>query len=395
MPHPLIHQVSLVGCFCLTLLLGGRLAAAEEASAKASQDLPQTDVFVSGEGGYKAYRIPSMTVTKSGTLLAICEGRFGGLSDAGNIDLLLRRSTDGGKTWSPTQVIWDDDNNTCGNPCVVVDRETGKIWLLATWNLGSDHEGQIINGQSKDTRRVYVLSSEDDGQTWSAPQEVTETTKKQDWAWYATGPGCGIQLEHGPHKGRMVIPCDHIEAGTKGYYSHVIYSDDHGKTWQLGGRTPEGKVNECEVVELTGGRMMLCMRNYDRSIKARQVAISDDGGATWTDQKIDPELIEPRCQASIRRLRWPSAEQSGVILFLNPAHPDKREAMTILASEDDGETWPISMPIYEGSSAYSCLCIFDSPEGKPQIGCLYERDNYRKITFTHFDWETLAKKAPK
>ncbi|RCS41514.1 exo-alpha-sialidase [Bremerella cremea] len=394
MTNTFVKPATVLAHLCLALVLCCQTALAEN-KVEDSQALPQTDLFVSGEGGYNSYRIPALAVTKSGTLLAFCEGRKNSLSDAGKIDLLLRRSTDGGKTWSPMQVIWDDGSNTCGNPCVVVDQETGVIWLLSTWNLGSDHEGQIINGKSKDTRRVYVLSSEDDGKTWSSAQEITATTKKKNWAWYATGPGCGIQLEHGPHKGRLVIPCDHIEAGTKGYYSHVIYSDDHGKTWQLGGRTPKGQVNECEVVELTGGKMMLCMRNYDRSIKARQTAISEDGGATWTDQKIDPELVEPRCQASIRRLRWPSAEQAGVLLFLNPAHPDKREAMTILASEDDGETWPLAMPIYDGSSAYSCLCIFDSPAGNPQIGCFYERDNYRKITFTHFDWETLVKEAQK
>jgi sialidase-1 len=121
------------------------------------------------------------------------------------------------------------------------------------------------------------------------PEEITGDTKKPDWTWYATGPGAGIQIQHGPHKGRLVIPCDHIEADTKHYYSHVIYSDDGGQTWQLGGSTPEHQVNECEVVELAEpqGRLMLNMRNYDRSNRTRQTALSDDGGATWHSQKHD------------------------------------------------------------------------------------------------------------
>ncbi|MCA9080940.1 MAG: exo-alpha-sialidase, partial [Planctomycetaceae bacterium] len=99
-----------------------------------------------------------------------------------------------------------------------------------------------------------------------------------DWTWYATGPGSGIQMEAGPHQGRLVIPCDHIQAQTKHYYSHVIYSDDHGASWRLGGSSPQHQVNECEVVELDDGRLLLNMRNYDRSHKARQVAFSNDGG---------------------------------------------------------------------------------------------------------------------
>ena len=99
---------------------------------------------------------------------------------------------------------------------------------------------------------MFVTHSTDDGLSWSDPREITADVKRDDWTWYATGPGSGIQIQHGPHQGRLVIPCDHIEAGTKRYYSHVIYSDDHGKSWQLGGSTPQHQVNECEVVELAG-----------------------------------------------------------------------------------------------------------------------------------------------
>jgi sialidase-1 len=345
--------------------------------------LEETDVFVSGQSGYHTYRIPSVIATKQGTLLAFCEGRKKDRSDAGDIDLVLRRSTDGGKTWSAMHKLWDDEGNTCGNPCPVVDQETGTVWLLLTWNDGRVRENAIQPGFGKDSRRVFVTHSSDDGETWAEPQEITRDVKKEDWTWYATGPGAGIQLTRGKHKGRLVIPCDHKRRDGKRElgYSHVIYSDDHGKTWQLGGATPTDKCNECEVVELADGRLLLNMRSHDNKIKNRQISYSDDGGATWSEPRSDTTLIEPICQASIRRYRWPSDDKPGVILFSNPASTTKRERLTIRASLDEGKSWPQERVLYAGPSAYSCLCML--PSGK--IGCLYEKDNYQRITFARVD----------
>jgi sialidase-1 len=340
-------------------------------------------LYVSGQDGYRTYRIPALAVTTQGTLLAFCEGRKNSASDTGDIDLLVKRSTDHGRTWSPQQVVWDDAGNTCGNPCAVVERETGTIWLLMTWNRGDDHESQIIAQTSKDTRRVFVTHSTDDGLNWSDPREITADAKRDDWTWYATGPGSGIQIQHGPQQGRLVIPCDHIEAGTKRYYSHIIYSDDQGKRWQLGGSTPEHQVNECEAVELAGGRLMLNMRNYDRSQKNRQVAVSEDGGLTWKDQRFDPALIEPICQAAIERFSWPSADSKSVILFSNPASRDGRVNMTVRASFDEGQTWTASRVLHAGPSAYSDLAVLANGE----IGCLYEAGQahaYESIVFAEF-----------
>ncbi len=211
-----------------------------------------------------------------------------------------------------------------------------------TWNRGDDHERQIIAQTSKDTRRVFVTCSTDDGLTWKDPQEITGDVKQNDWTWYATGPGSGIQIGHGSHKGRLVIPCDHIEAGTKHYYSHIIYSEDHGNSWRLGGTTPRHQVNECEVVELSDGQLMLNMRNYDRTKKNRQVAISDDGGMTWKDQRFDVTLIEPICQAAIERASWAGGGSRSQLLFSNPASRDGRVNMTVRISFDEGLTWPAS-----------------------------------------------------
>lgn len=352
-------------------------------SALASDEIGEA-VFTGGQGGYHTYRIPALAVTGAGTVLAFCEGRRGSASDMGAIDLLLRRSADGGRSWGEVQVLWSDRGNTCGNPCAVVDRETGSIWLLATWNRGDDSESEIIARTSQDTRRVFVLHSEDDGASWSAPTEITTDVKPPTWTWYATGPGSGIQLERGPHSGRLVIPCDHIEAETKHYYSHVITSDDHGASWRLGGSTPEHQVNECEVVELSDGRLMLNMRNYDPTRRARQVALSDDGGATWTDQRIDAALPEPICQASLER----ADGEPPMLLFCNPASERSRERLTVRGSLDEGQSWPLARVLHEGPAAYSDLAIL--ADGR--IACLYEagaKSPYESIVFQALGREGL------
>lgn len=352
-------------------------------------EVQRVDIFTSGEGGYHTYRIPAVIAAANGDLLAFCEGRRDHVRDTGNIDLLLRRSADGGKTWGPVQVVWDDGPNTCGNPCPVVDAETGMVHLLMTWNRGDDTESTIKSGKSKDTRRVFVCESTDHGVTWSKPRDITADAKLENWAWYATGPGAGIQLQRGDHQGRLVIPCDNSTLPWKdhsSYQSHALYSDDHGKTWQLSEPISPG-VNECEVVELADGRLLMNMRNYRRSEhRARAVSISEDGGATWSPVRHDPTLIEPVCQASIRRIRWPKGEKPGVIAFSNPASTDKRVNLTVRASFDDGKTWPASRTLYAGGSAYSCLVALPNE----RIGCLYEADGYQRIEFATFDLSWLA-----
>jgi sialidase-1 len=386
------------------LLAGGALCARAQTTPAAAVPPPpaadsantnslwQTNVFVSGQDGYHTCRIPALVVTARGTLLAFAEGRRQGGGDAGDIDLRLKRSTDLGRTWQAAQLVWDDGANTCGNPCPVLDRETGEVWLLLTWNRGDDPEPKIIAGTSHDTRRVFVARSADEVLTWSKPREITPEVKLTNWTWYATGPGAGLQLERGAHRGRLVIPCDHIEAGSRRYYSHVIYSDDHGRTWKLGGSTPRDQVNECEVAQLADGRLLLNMRNYDRTQRTRQTAFSSDGGLSWTGQRHAAELVEPICQASLRRHSWPGAGRPGVLLFSNPASA-KRERLTVRASFDEGQTWPVSRLLEARPSAYSCLAAL--PDGS--IGLLYEtgvKNPYETIIFARFDLGWLTGGVP-
>ncbi|MBA4188670.1 MAG: exo-alpha-sialidase [Planctomycetaceae bacterium] len=335
-------------------------------------DPVQTPVFVSGEGGYHTYRIPSVIVTPKGSVLAFCEGRKGGRGDAGDIDMILKRSTDSGKTWGKTQVVWDDGTNTCGNPCPVVDTKTGTIHLLMTHNVGTDSESAIVSGKSKAGRTVWITSSSDDGESWTKPTEITKDVTKAGWTWYATGPGVGIQLKNG----RLLIPCDSKSDGGKVRESHVIFSDDGGKSWKLGGVVGPN-CNESQAVELADGSVMLNMRTYAANNR-RFVAISKDGGETFTKPVDDKELIEPVCQGSILRLPG----EKGGVMFSNPASL-KREKLTVRLSRDEGKTWAVAKELHAGPAAYSCLTVLPSGE----VGCLYERGDknaYETITFARF-----------
>ncbi len=173
------------------------------------------------------------------------------------------------------------------NPCPVVDQNTGIIWLLLTHNLGIDKESQIVDGTSEGSRTVWVTHSADDGVTWAAPKEITDTTKRKNWSWYATGPGVGIQLRRPPFQNRLVIPCDNKTLGdTIGSHSHVIYSDDGGKTWKLGGVTEDG-VNECQVAERSDGiaAAQHAPRQWESSENAR-----DFYKLRWRDELVQPDV---------------------------------------------------------------------------------------------------------
>lgn len=317
-------------------------------------------IYKSGEEGYKCFRIPALITTAKGTLLAFAEGRKNNCSDAGDIDLVVKRSNDGGKTWSPLQLVWNDSTNTCGNPAPVVDQTTGNIVLLSTWNLGSDHEKDIIDEKSKDTRRVFVLFSSDDGITWSSAKEITRDVKKPGWTWYATGPGRGIQLNKGKHRGRLVIPCNHIVS--KKNYSHVIYSDNGGAAWKLGGITRQEGVNESTVAELSNGHLLLNMRNASKS-RHRQIAVSKNAGKKWSAIYPDTTLVEPVCEANLIQYKYPGTKEA--LLFSNPASTTSRIQMTVRISYDNGKTWPRKKLVYAGPSAYSCLTVL--PNGNPAI----------------------------
>ncbi len=357
--------------------LKGLLVSGLSFSQAAEQGQPaDTEVFRSGEDQYHTFRIPALLRTRKGTLLAFCEGRRGSSSDTGDIDLLLKRSDDQGKTWSATQIVSDMGADTIGNPCPVQEKKTGRIFLPLTMNRGSVSEKQMIERQVPDKRRVFICHSDNDGRSWSEPVEITKDVSRPEWTWYATGPGNGIQTR----SGRLIIPCDHIVEGSKAFHSHVIYSDDRGQSWHLGG-VAEEKTNECQIAELRDGTLMLNMRSYHGKNR-RAVSLSKDGGLNWSPLYLDDQLIEPVCQASL-------IAHQGILYFLNPAS-DKREKMTIRSSMDDGKTWNAGKILFAGPSAYSSLAAM----GRNQLGCLYECGDqraYDKIVFSRFSTEWINK----
>ncbi|MDB5111642.1 MAG: Exo-alpha-sialidase [Mucilaginibacter sp.] len=327
---------------------------------------PLNYIYKPGDNNYACFRIPALINTAKNNLLAFAEARKNGCGDSGDIDLVLKRSEDGGKTWSNMQVVWNDSTNTCGNPVPIQDIATGKIWLVCSWNSGIEHEKKIRDKTSKYGRRVFTLSSDDEGKTWSAPKEITQQVKMPDWTWYATGPCHGVQISKGKYKNRLVVPINHIEAGSGKNFAHIIYSDDHGDTWKLGNNTPLDMANETTVAEIGKGQLILNSRSSDRKTKYRQVTTSADGGQTWTGMHIDSTLIEPICQGSL--LNYKLSPKKSILLFCNPANQAARANLTVRISLNDGKTWSTGQVIFPGPSAYSDIAV----NKDKQVVCLYE-----------------------
>jgi sialidase-1 len=342
------------------------------------------EVYVAGADDYFAYRIPSLLVTPAGTLLAFAEGRKSSLADLGNNDMVLKRSTDGGKTWGPLQIIYDEGESTIGNPTPVVDEDTGRIWLVF----------------GREGKEALEMHSDDDGATWTKPVDITAQVKKPEWGFYGIGPGVGVQLRHGEHKGRLIIPAYHRLTEHKGSspYANVFYSDDHGKSWQVGG-TVGREMCECQIAETANGGLIVNARNHwwrtgksqEKSGK-RIVARSSDGGVTWTEPILDAVLIEPTCQASLLRYSGLGDEDRSRLLFANPAATPTgnwggpRHRLTVRMSYDEGRTWPVSRLVEPGLAAYSALARL--ADGR--IGILYESGGYKQLTFAAFDLTWLA-----
>ena len=351
------------------------------------------DLYVSGQGGYHTYRIPALVVTNAGSVLAFCEGRVESRSDHGKIHMLVRRSTDGGRHWSATICVHkeesESDKVTIGNPCPIVDADTGTIWLVYTRN----------------NRTAYVTRSDDDGCSWSTPTEITQAVKPQGWVVYWTGPGHGLQLARGPKRGRLIAPSYHTEEGStpKTMRCHMVYSDDHGATWQIGESTalsagiPHVDVNwgnvwmgcECLAVETVDGRLYLAVRNQARRIGRRAYAWSDDGGETWSPLCLEQALLDPGCQASIIRYSDEEHGDRNRIVFSNTPNPHESDArwggrhqLTLRVSYDECRTWPVSKVIYAGPSAYSDLAVLSDGT----LLCLYEGGNSHP-----YEWLRLAR----
>lgn len=350
-----------------------------------------TDVFKSKAEGYTQIRIPSVVVTKKGTVLAFAEGRERPTDQAEN-DIILKRSTDGGRTWGALQVVHEDGKHSLNNPTAVVEQQSGRVFLMYQRipshmkergkNIETGYEGTNIY-------RNLLVWSDDDGATWTKPLDVTRTTKRATNATtIASGPGLGIQLTRGPHAGRLIIPFN--EGPYHLWNNFAVFSDDRGATWKFGENVPgafvkdaklgqRSQINEVQMVELSDGSVRLNSRQF-AGANVRKNSLSKDGGVTWSPVEDVPALRDPSCNASVLRYSFgDGASGLGRILYSGPDSTNRING-TVHLSRDDGATWPVKRVLWPGSFAYSVLTRL--PDGS--VGCLFETDNYGRIVFARF-----------
>jgi sialidase-1 len=334
----------LFGAFAITLMFWNPVF---------TNGVEHTQLFSKGMQEGRGYRIPSMLTFKDNTgrdiVIAFAESRADVMLDWGDIDLVMRRSTDGGKTWGPIIVLVDAGKRTAGNPCPVFDRDTQTLWLP----------------YCIDNKQVWMMKSTDYGVTFSKPDDLTKELNlgltcddSSLCTEYGTGPGIGIQLKNS----RLIIPAYYFGPSIK-RGAHVIYSDDHGMTWHKGDNLGTGE--EPQAFEQADGVLNMNCR-FNRC-KPRQIGLSKDGGQTWFHKYGDNALIDAETQGSI--ISFPGA--AGKILFSNPAYC-ARGNMTLRMSYDDGKTWPVKREIYNGPSCYSQICML--PDGT--ILLIFESGKY-------------------
>jgi sialidase-1 len=364
-------------------------------------------VFESGKEGYAIFRIPSIIILPSKKILAFAEGRLNGGADFGNIKIVMKSSTDLGKTWSSINQVVTYGNLQAGNAAPVVDLfdplyPQGKIYLF--YNTGNVSESELRKGRG--IREVWFISSVDEGFTWSAPENITNQVhypngkmdnrayqNKEDWRTYANTPGHATQCINGIYKGRIYIAANHSQGDPQksylDYASHGYYSDDHCKTFHLSSSLNLKGSNEATAAFLSNGRLLLNARNQKGDVKSRITAISKNGGESFDTIYFDNKLPDPICEGAL--LNVGIKNKKSVLAFVNAADTIDRNNLTLKISFDEGFSWPIHKLIdgisnsakqHQDYTAYSDLV----KTGKREIGVLYEKDNYSKIVYKSIHW---------
>jgi sialidase-1 len=367
--------------YCLAVLV----LATMSAPAWAESPLAHVNVYESGKDGYHTYRIPALEVAPDGSLLALAEARKFNSGDPGydnnEIDLVCKRSSDNGRSWSPMQVIEHaGDRWSAANPATAIDRETGQVWLLYL---------RCKPGRSTDTARartddnqVLARSSGDNGRTWSPAIDLTAATRDmKDPQWRTTVVGPGGMIQDG--KGRLLAAAWRFAP----FGVFAIFSEDHGQTWQHGQMVPDQnnrKGNENQVVELSDGRILMDFRA--ESIAHRWMTESRDGGRTWSEPRVGLP-VTPVCCAIERYTAKSAGDDRDRILWTGPKGPGRRN-LVARVSYDEGRTFANERLIAAEPAAYSDLAIMKDKTA----GVLWERGNYRYITFTQLSREFLEPK---
>ncbi|MDG9715816.1 sialidase family protein [Streptomyces sp. DH24] len=384
--YPLVALIALAATAALP-------APAQAESASAAPHFEQQTLFkASQDPGYACFRIPAIVRTTNGTLLAFAEGRVLNCGDAADIDIVLKRSTDGGRTWGPLQVVNEGAGDTHGNPAPLVDRDTGRILLAETYNTGRTDSG---NCAVPCDRTPHLQYSDDDGRTWSKPRDLSDQILPAHWnSWYATGPVHGIQLTRGRHAGRLVFGVNtETWSGGRVTANHaaLVVSDDGGDSWRIGATdswpvaadgTFRQKPSEVTLTERADGTILVSGREQEGTdLGHRSQTVSRDGGDSFAGPfRAVPDLYTPQVQGAVLR-------RGDRILLSAPADPDRRRTMMIRSSYDGGRTWDSvdrGTVVTRDWSGYSDLVDVD----RDTVGLMYEggavdaRDEIRFARFT-------------
>lgn len=319
-----------------------------------------------------AYRIPGLVYTPKGTLIAVYDARNNNPYDLpGDIDVACSRSFDKGKTWEPMQIIVDLSGENeklegVGDPAILVDDKTGRIWVAALWAHNGKSLAQSAPGLELGTSgQIILVYSDDDGKTWSKPRNITkEVAPDKDWRMFFQGPGSGICTRDG----KLIFPAQVFDKA-KNFYSTILWSDDSGVSWHIG-TSAKDSTCESQVVELNDGSLLLNMRNYNTREFSRSVSVTKDLGKTWETHESSGKLLCPICQASLIRVAsTKDGDKASLLAFMNPYSSQGRVNMTLQLSEDEGKTWGRSLTLYQPQCfGYSSLAKIDADT----IGVLYE-----------------------
>ena len=374
----------------LVVLLGALLACVTppRASRSSAPVFERLTLEQSGDAGVHTYRIPALAVATDGTLIAAFDARNDSPNDLpGNIDVIVRRSHDLGRTWTPARRVVDfDSGRGGGDPSLLVDRVTGRVFLFyefAPAGTGIFRSNADRDSASTGTVHPHVIWSDDHGATWQGPRDLTASLKPAGATGMFATSGHGIQLStRSPAPGRLLQPYAWLDAERRMHAANA-YSDDHGATWRLGASIGTG-LDENKTVELADGRVMQNIRAFEKTRTHRLVALSSDGGATFGTVVEERQLPDPRNNADVIRVA-PNApagsREAAMLLFSNTADESRRVNLTVRLSCDSGRSWPGSKVIEPGPAMYSVMARL--PDGT--IGMLYENGDAQGITFVRFN----------
>ena len=343
---------------------GGKVLEPAQPSPEGSQRVGYA-VRLPGDDGSKSYRIPGLARTKTGSLIAVYDIRYNHAGDLpANIDVGVSRSTDRGQSWEPMRVAIDmgDDpkhgHDGVGDPAILVDPSNGRIWIASLWSHGNcAWNGSGPGMKPEETGQLVLVHSDDDGESWSKPVNITPQVKDPAMRLFFNGPGAGIAMKDGS----LVFAAQYRAADGKPW-STTIFSKDHGETWQAGTGV-KSDTTEAQVAELADGSLMINCR--DNRGGSRTVAVSKDHGKTWTLHPTDRKALrEPVCMGSL--LEW-----KGALWFSNPDATDGRHSMTVKRSTDQGMTWPgADARLYDSRSGFGYSCL--APVDDSHLGVIYE-----------------------